>query len=151
VPQDFDLIDLLENAALQRQDEAGLKLCNRAPALVWAAIALRNDEGWESRGWWPLRPDECAKVLDEPLDQEAYYVYASLTDPESEEDLPLASASEAFCLAPTRFAIIGREACERRGYQEGRFATVLARERPFATLEFSPADFGASAAGVAAP
>lgn len=140
-PSDFELIDRLESAALQRADEAGLKLCNRADTMVWAAIAQRRDEGWESRGWWPLGPDECAKVLNEPLTQPAYYVYAALPDDEGETDRPLAAADEPFCLAPTRFEILGREACARRGYREGRFVTVLASDRPFATLEFTDADF----------
>jgi uncharacterized membrane protein len=141
VPPDNELIDLLEQAALQRSDEAGLKLCNRADTLVWTAIAQRHDDGWESRGWWPLGPDECAKVLDEPLTQPAYYVYAAVRDPDSETDRPLAAANEPFCLAPTRFAILGRESCAGRGYEEGQFATVIAQDRPFATLEFTAADF----------
>jgi uncharacterized membrane protein len=140
-PSDFELIDRLEAAALQRTDEAGLKLCNRAGTLVWTAIAMRRDESWESRGWWPLGPDECAKVLNEPLTQPAYYVYAALPEGEADADRPLSAADEPFCLAPTRFAILGREACERRGYREGRFVTVLASDRPFATLEFTAADF----------
>lgn len=141
IPPDNELIDLLERAALQRADEAGLKLCNRADELVWAAIAHRLDEGWESRGWWPLGPDECAKVLNEALSQPAYYVYAAIRDPESEVDRPLAAATEAFCLAPTRFAILGRESCAGRGYEEGQFVTVIAQDRPFATLEFTGSDF----------
>ncbi len=148
-PQDFELIDLLEEAALRRQDEAGLKLCNRADTLVWSAIAMRSEDGWESRGWWPLGPDECAKVLDEPLNQPAYYVYASLSEPGAQDDRPLLAADEPFCLAPTRFAILGRESCAGRGYEEGRFATVLARERPFVTLEFSNSDFAAPTASLA--
>lgn len=140
-PSDDELIDRLEAAALRRSDEQGLKLCNRAEDMVWTAIAMRNGESWESRGWWSLGPDECAKVIDEALDQPAYYVYAAIHDPETDEDLPLHAAQEAFCLAPTRFAILGREACARRGYSEGQFATVLARDRPAATLEFSTSDF----------
>jgi uncharacterized membrane protein len=140
-PSDNELIDLLEQAALQRADEAGLKLCNRADKTVWTAIAQRRDEGWESRGWWPLGPDECAKVLNEALDQPAYYVYAAIRDPDTEVDRPLAAANEPFCLAPTRFAILGRESCAQRGYEEGQFATVIAQDRPFATLEFTDSDF----------
>lgn len=147
-PSDDDLIDLLETVALQRQDEAGLKLCNRASEPVWTAIAQRKDEGWESRGWWPLGPDECAKVLDEPLSQPAYYVYAAMNGPDGDTDRPLVSADETFCLAPTRFAILGRESCQGRGYEEGRFATVLARDRPFATLEFSDSDFAPASAAL---
>lgn len=145
-PSDFQLIDLLESAALLRADEVGLKLCNRTGGRVWTAIAQRTEEEWESRGWWPLNPDECAKVLNEALTQEAYYVYAGIGDPESETDRPLAAADEPFCLAPTRFAILGRESCAGRGYDEGLFATVLTRDRPFATLEFTDADFAATSA-----
>ena len=68
-------------------------------------------------------------------------VYAALQDPQSGIDRPLAAADEPFCLAETRFSILGREACAGRGYEEGRFATVLARERPVATLEFTNRDF----------
>ncbi|MGD2134183.1 MAG: DUF1036 domain-containing protein [Maricaulaceae bacterium] len=140
-PPDPELIDMLETAALQRSDEAGLKLCNRAEATVWTAVAMRAEESWESRGWWPLGPDECAKVLDTPLTQAAYYVYAAIEGEAGGEDRPLAAAQEAFCLAPTRFAILGRGDCEVRGFEEGRFLTVLSRERPAATLEFSESDF----------
>ncbi len=147
-PSDFELIDLLESAALLRADEVGLKLCNRTDTLVWTAIAQRAEEEWESRGWWPLGPDECAKVLNEALTQEAYYVYAAMGDPETQTDRPLAAADEPFCLAPTRFAILGRESCAGRGYDEGRFATVLTRDRPFATLEFTDADFAAASAAL---
>jgi len=140
-PEDFELIDRLEAAALRRSDEVGLKLCNRAEAPVWAAIAMRHDNSWESRGWWSLGPNECAKVIDVALDQPAYYVYAAIQDEDTGEDYPLATAQEGFCLAPTRFAILGRERCVRRGYNEGRFATVLARDRPSATLEFNTSDF----------
>ena len=140
-PNDRQLIDLLEEAALQRSDEAGLKLCNRADNTIWTAIATRVEESWESRGWWPLGPDECAKVIDTALTQPAYYVYAALESPDGGADRPLANAQEAFCLAPTRFAILGRGSCRNRGFDEGRFITVLSRERPAATLEFSEPDF----------
>jgi len=140
-PSDSELIDRLEAAALRRSDEVGLKLCNRADTSVWTAIAMRHDDSWESRGWWSLGPNECAKVIDVALNQPAYYVYAAIHDEETGEDYPLASAQEDFCLAPTRFAILGREECRQRGYNEGRFATVLARDRPSATLEFNTSDF----------
>jgi uncharacterized membrane protein len=150
LPQDSELIDLLENAALQHQDDAGLKVCNRATALIWTAVAMRSDEGWESRGWWPLRQNECARVLDQPLTEPAYYVYAAMTDPAGKGDHSLVTADEAFCLAPTRFAILGREACTKRGYDEGKFATVLTRDRKFATVEFAGSDFVGGAAPAAA-
>src|SRR5262249_29965819 len=72
------LIDALETAARRRGDQVGLTLCNHAHGRVWAAIARRRGEGWESRGWWALAPGGCVRALDEDLLQEVYYVYATL-------------------------------------------------------------------------
>lgn len=138
-PDTAALMDRLEEAALAHAEEVGLRLCNRAEGDVWTAIAVRREESWESRGWWPLAPDECAKVIDAELDAPAYYVYAGLR--ENGVDRPLAAADERFCIAETRFAIIGRENCPERGFSEGRFTTILSQGRTSVTLEFADGDF----------
>ncbi len=134
-----ELIDALEEAALSRADEIGLRLCNRAEGSVWAAVARRRDDSWESRGWWPLDPGECARVFDEPLEDPAYYVYAGRR--ENGVDRPLTAADETFCIAETRFDILGRENCVSRGFIDARFATVLSQGREAVSLEFTEADF----------
>lgn len=143
------LIDALEDAARRHSDNVGLRLCNRTDAEIWTAIALRRNEAWESRGWWPLAVDQCAKVIDEALTEPAYYVYAGLTSDE-ESDRVLAAADEAFCLGATRFEIPGRENCVDRGHFEGRFLTVLTQGREEVTLSFSADQFGDAAVGGAA-
>ncbi len=132
-------IDALEEAAINHSDNVGLRLCNRTESEVWTAIALRRNEAWESRGWWPLAAEQCAKVIDEALSEPAYYVYAGLRSDES--DLILSAADETFCLGATRFEIAGREDCLERGHFEGRFLTVLTQEREAVTLNFSDEQF----------
>lgn len=141
-----ELVDLLEKAARERASEMGLRLCNRAETDIWAAVARRADDTWESRGWWLIAPDACATVFDQALDQPAYYVYAATRSDGA--DTPLAAADETFCLAETRFAILGRENCRRRGYSDGRFLTVLAGDGAAKTIEFAPADFRAAPEGL---
>ncbi len=141
VDQD-ELILALEEAAIEKIDQVGLRLCNRASATVWTAIARREGEGWESRGWWPLEIDSCAKVINETIDEtDALYVYAGLRETEVSPDRPLSSADESFCLADTRFSIVGRENCQARGYSVGRFATLVPTGRGALTVEFQDADF----------
>lgn len=137
-PRD-ELIDLLEAAARRNASVGGLTVCNEAEDRAWTAVAVRVDERWESRGWWPLETGQCATIFDQPLDQPAYYVYAALRD--DGEDRPLAAGSEVFCLAETRFAILGRENCAGRGHTPGRFATVLADDNGVARIELQSDDF----------
>lgn len=134
-----ELMDLLETAALSRDDGVGLKLCNRSDAVVWSAIATRVDRTWESRGWWPLDIGDCATVIDQELDETAYYVYADKKDDRGPR--PLSAGEEVFCLAQTRFAILGREDCAQRGFEEGRFIRVSPEDGGAVTVEFTTDDF----------
>ena len=133
------LIDALETAARRRGDQVGLTLCNHAHARVWAAIARRRGEGWESRGWWALSPGGCVRALDEDLLQEVYYVYASLDSDQGSR--LLATPGEPFCTSPARFAILGREDCETRFYNTNLFAPIASRGRPGLVVEFDDRDF----------
>lgn len=145
-PDEWEMIDMLEAAALRKADEAGLKVCNRSGADIWTAVALRKQDDWESRGWWPLEPEECARMLDTPVDDPGVYVYAALR--EEGVDRPLQAATESFCVAETRFAIIGRADCERRGYATGRFSPVVSQGRDSVTLDFTSDDFAPPARGL---
>ena len=140
-PPAHELIDILEAAALAAADQTGLHLCNSADGRIWTAIAVRRGEAWESRGWWPLEPTECSKVVDNPPDSDdSYYVYASLE--RGERERTLVGADETFCLAETKFAILGRVNCEARGYQSGPFMGVTFPENEqVLTMQFRPEDF----------
>lgn len=152
------LIDLLEVSARENASNRGLKVCNRLGddgavdddglgetgegASVWAAFARRQDTAWESRGWWKLGPGECAKIVNETINENSYYYYAEIV---TENDAtPLAGGAEAFCIARARFAIVGRSECAGRGYRSGvfRLAPGSAGE---VVIDLSDADFDLNA------
>lgn len=133
------LIDALETAARRRSEQIGLTLCNRTRSRVWTAMARRRGEGWESRGWWQLGAGGCVRALDETLEQDAYYVYASMDSPEGPR--LLAAGGEPFCTSPARFAILGRDDCDARYYDTSLFTRISARSREGMIVEFEERDF----------
>ena len=133
------LIDALETAARRRSNELGLTLCNRAEAPLWTAIARRRGEGWESRGWWQIAPNACARTVDEELIQEVYYVHAAMPSPDG--DRMLAAGGEPFCTSPAKFAVLGDEDCEARYYDEALFTPIATRGRRGMVIEFFDRDF----------
>lgn len=133
------LIDALENFARRRAASIGLTLCNRTSGRIWSAVARRRGEGWESRGWWPLGPGGCARAIDDPLLQTVYFVHAVLETPQGERYL--AAAGETFCSSPTKFAILGRERCAERYYDETLYTAISSDGREGLVVEFADADF----------
>jgi uncharacterized membrane protein len=121
------LIDELEKRAKTRAAEVGLTLCNQTKGRIFAAVARRRGEGWESRGWWTLGPQGCARTIDDPLGAGAYYIHAVLQTKDGERYL--AAEGESFCVARTRFAILGREACDKRHYDAALFVPVRPPDR----------------------
>lgn len=133
------LIDALETAAQRRAQQVGLTLCNRTRGRIWTAVGRRRGEGWESRGWWPLNPGGCVRTIDEVLIQEVYFVHAALET--NEGPRLLAAGGEPFCTSGARFAIIGREECEARYYDEQIFTPISARNRTGLVVDFEERDF----------
>lgn len=132
------LIDALETAARRRSGQVGLTLCNRTNGRLWTAVGRRRGEGWESRGWWSLNPNSCVRTIDEVLIQERYYVYASM---DTAEGPRLLRSGEVFCTSPSRFAILGREQCADRYYQESAFAPINTSGRQGLVVEFDEENF----------
>lgn len=133
------LIDALEAAARRRAAAIGLTLCNRTSGRIWSGVARRRGEGWESRGWWPLGPGACARAVDDPLVQNVYFVHAVMETPQGERYL--AAPGTSFCTSPTKFAILGRERCGERYYDESLFTPITSDGREGLVVEFFDADF----------
>jgi uncharacterized membrane protein len=133
------IIDALETNARRRAASIGLTLCNRASSRIWTAIARRRGEGWESRGWWALSPGGCARTIDDPLAPSAYFVHAVLESAQGERYL--ASAGEAFCTSPSKFAILERTRCGERYYDESLFTALTSDGREGLVVEFKEPDF----------
>lgn len=121
---DADLIDILEQAAIARARNVGMTLCNRSDNRIWAAIGRRRAEGWESRGWWMLEAQGCARVIDEPLLQTQHYVYAEMDAEGGEGYRTLSNAADEFCVSRSKFAIVGRENCESYAHRTASFRST---------------------------
>lgn len=145
LPQDIsdeDLIDILEQVALDRARNVGLTLCNRTDGRVWSAVGRRKGEGWESRGWWLLEAGGCARVIDEPLLQTEHFVFGELEDPDGGPARTLSRGADVFCIARSKFAISGRENCEASAYRQALFASTPAPTDRKLVYEFFERDFG---------
>jgi uncharacterized membrane protein len=134
------LIDALEAAARRRSNELGLTLCNRTDNALWTAMARRRGEGWESRGWWMIAANACARVIDDALVQGVYYVHAAMPT-EGDGDRLLAAGGAPFCTSPSKFAVLGDDDCERRYFNTALFSAIATRGRPGLVVEFFDRDF----------
>lgn len=138
---DEAVIDALESAARKRRAQVGLVVCNRTKERVWAAIAQRRAEGFESRGWWGLAPGGCARAINDRLAGQPYYVYGVMETLDG--DVAMAVGREAFCVGRARFAIAGRDNCAARQYQSVQFLPISPQPgREAMTYEFRPEAFG---------
>lgn len=142
---DAELIDILEDVARNRQRDVGMSMCNRSPNMIWAAIGRRRGDGWESRGWWPIEAGTCARAIDDSLVATPHFVYAEMETPEGVRKL--SDAEAVFCIARSKFAVIGREGCEVRAYREADFLETEKPENGKLIVEFFERDF-APAEGV---
>ncbi|WP_233356070.1 DUF1036 domain-containing protein [Henriciella aquimarina] len=136
---DPDLIDILEQIAQDRGRNIGMTLCNRTRNRIWASIARRRGEGWESRGWWQLESGGCARVIDEPLLTAEHFVYAEMED--GGQTRMLKDTTDPFCIGHMRFAITGRKDCEASAYETALFAATPQPENRRLLYEFFERDF----------
>lgn len=137
------LIDALHAAALARNGEAGLHICNEGRRPIAAAIARQTGETWESRGWWQVEPGTCARPLAEHYTNGSLFYYAEQLhlDAEGLVANPLSGGSQAFCIAPARFLAEGRGNCASRSYAEGLFRAAPEPQDGRARVELSDLDF----------
>ena len=136
---DSELIDILEEVARNRQRDVGMSMCNRTANMMWAAIGRRRGDGWESRGWWPIEAGTCARAIDDSLIATPHYIYAEMETPQGVRTL--AEAEAIFCIARSKFAVIGRENCEVRAYREADFLETEKPEDGKLIVEFFERDF----------
>ncbi len=136
---DTTLIDILEEVANTRSREVGMTICNRTPHKLWTAIGRRRGNGWESRGWWTLDSDSCARTIDESLIPTPHYVFAEMETDEGMRRLKV--ASHLFCIARSKFAIVGREGCVVRAYKEAEFVETASPTDGKLIYEFFERDF----------
>ncbi|HRK43969.1 MAG TPA: DUF1036 domain-containing protein [Gemmobacter sp.] len=98
---------------------AQFQVCNQTLDLANVAIGQPGSEGFETRGWWKIGPNQCATVIRKPLTSRYLYVFA--TDVFGKE---LLSGAVPMCIGTERFVIEGAADCALRGLVEARFIEV---------------------------
>lgn len=113
---------------------AELKLCNQSFEVLNVAMAApEGAEGFSTRGWWRVAPNQCATLWREQLQSRYYYIFA--TDVFGNEVL---AGSIPMCVAPRRFEISGQQDCLLRGYLDARFAEIDTEEQASWTVFVTP-------------
>lgn len=133
-----ELIDALEAAALRRNAEAGLILCNETEGRIAVALGRERDEVWEARGWWRLDAGGCARLIADHLTQANAFYYAERT---GELGGTLQGGTEEFCFSPSRFVAEGRDDCTGRGYSSAGFRQIPEPLDGTSRIELTIADF----------
>ena len=135
-------LDALEAAALKRQNEIGVTICNETESQIWSAVAYRKGASWESRGWWAITAGQCLRPHTESIKAYDAHIFA-LQEIEGEADYILKSTAAVpsqFCIAESRFSVLGRENCKARGYAPASFRP-LPNDKDGVTVRVSPNDF----------
>lgn len=147
----------LAEAALARQDEVGLTLCNKSAQPIWTALAFRDDGRWESRGWWPVVPEDCRRTFAMSLKAMDAHFYALQEQPmpviEDDNSAPTQPPDKKlrnvtpkpaqFCIAEAQFSAIGREYCADRGYAVANFRP-LPTDTDGVVITLTESDFAAT-------
>ncbi len=137
---DADLIDILEQVAINRGRNIGLTLCNRTGSRISAAIARQRADGWESRGWWVLEAGGCVRTIDEELLLVPHFVYGQIE--EAGGVRRLLRGADGFCIGRAKFVIQGRTDCEASGFDNRAFVATANPSNARIVFEFFDRDFG---------
>lgn len=129
----------LHAAALERNRQIGLTVCNNAGSAIGVAVARQRNERWQSRGWWRIEPESCMRVVAERLAAGDTFIFAQTVNGTRSE--PLRRGVEAFCVAPGRFTAEGRSNCVERGYTPALFRTSPVPVNGASRLTLEASDF----------
>ena len=133
------LLAALHEAALERNQKAGLRICNEASDPIAAAIAFGPATSRQSRGWWRIEPGACARPLAERLEPGMLFVHARLMTESGMR--PLSGATETWCVSPSLFETAQRTDCEQTGLEPARFRTAPDPVNGGAELRLGDRDF----------
>jgi len=95
---------------------ADFRVCNSTQNLVGVAIGYRAKTGWVTEGWWHINGSSCKTLIEGPLSQRYYYLYAEDAEGGGRWDGPV-----NMCVAEKEFKIAGVNDCFARGFQRAGF------------------------------
>ena len=102
---------------------AGLTFCNETAVTQTVAIGHKDGDNWISRGWWNIKPGDCATPVGEDLRYRYYYYRAEATGRTFSDE------NYVFCTQRSAFAITGDENCQDRGYERSKFRRIDTGEK----------------------
>ena len=98
---------------------AGLSLCNQSFDVLNIALGQADGDGFVTRGWWRVAPNQCAVLDRERLENRFFYIFAA--DIFGKEAL---SGATPLCVGTRRFEIRGQQDCLLRGFVDARFLEI---------------------------
>lgn len=137
------LMQALHARALERNAQAGLRVCNEAGAPIAAAIARATGEGYEARGWWRIAPGACAQPLSMRLTDGEVFVHARLMAPDGAR--LITAGDEIFCVGAGRFTTDDREGCSETGFEAAGFRPAPTVQNGGVRMALTEDDFNEAA------
>ena len=103
---------------------ADMSVCNQTLDVINIAVAEDGDratpDGFVSKGWWSIGPNQCAKVIHHPLDpSKRVYIHA-----EDALGQVMVSGDKQLCTRAVKFDIEGGQDCWSRGLITAGFQRV---------------------------
>jgi len=145
-----ELIEAMAIAAKERQSDVGFEICNNSNATIWAAIAMRENGAWQSRGWWTIEKEKCLRPFTKALQGTDAHFFALQENRIETEDgttfgpdkrlRSVATTPAQFCIAEAKFSALGREYCAESGYAVANFRP-LPTDSDGAKVNLSDQDF----------
>lgn len=124
--------------ATRLQQSAGLTFCNRTQEMLWTAYGREVNGKKISKGWYVLMPEQCEKVIKEPLSEPFIYTYATLDKPDGPEVTgPNWTGTNVFCTKDGEFDFDDSSNCAGKGFTPSGFYKVASDGRPLVSFEFS--------------
>jgi uncharacterized membrane protein len=121
------------------QQSAGLTFCNRTQEMLWTAYAREVNGKKISRGWYVLMPEQCEKVIKEPLSEPFIYTYAVIDAPEGPQvSGPNWSGTHIFCTKDGEFDFDDSSNCGGKGFTPSGFFRVDTDGKAVASHDFLP-------------
>lgn len=99
--------------------KAAFAICNQTFDVANVAIGQFEENGFITRGWWTIGPNQCANVIKDELTARFIYVFAQ--DVFGKEIL---LGNTSMCVALGRFEIRGETDCLVRGHLAVDFLEV---------------------------
>ncbi len=115
----FLVVAALPFFAIGTPAQAQFAVCNQSFDVVNVAVGQQFRGAFRTRGWWKIGPNQCANVIQDPLDTRYIYVFAK--DVFGKEIL---GGAVSMCVAPDRFVIDGETDCLIRGHLDAPFIEV---------------------------